>query len=469
MFRAVVALPSGNGVVSLKSAPPMLVLFSDLHLTDQSTAENVHGEAFTHVLLPEIAAAAQSKKAQDLDLVLLGDIVDLVRTDHWLKLDPSLRPWNGELDPQTATNVRAEVESEYQAALQKILATPSAQALKFACRALDGLKVEGRVVSPRIIYVIGNHDRPLLNYPSLQKQFADWLGSPVTFGHELLAGDYHLLARHGHIWDDHCYGYELLRKVLQKGTTVERSDVACHRVQTIGEVLTAELMSGLIYRVKSEVDSRHTPELWRLLMQVNNVRPEPEVLRWLQWAGRNRFNADDKRLVVSALRESVQSVLQSDLGRLWDKTRRDWFLSGDITDRLTLLRVALRLRFDELEKVLPLAARVYGPLGGLKDVCREGAHQELAARNVEYVVYGHTHYATANYDSAEPEGGVKMYLNTGTFLPVVQKARDRGFATDYRMTFTVFYRPEEDTRGKQGRTVSCEIWSGRKRKQYRTL
>ncbi|MCX6601643.1 MAG: hypothetical protein NT025_08785 [bacterium] len=447
----------------------MLVLLSDLHLTDESTAENVHPEAFTNVLLPEIAASAQSKKAQDLDLVLLGDIVDLVRTDHWLKLDPSLRPWNGELDERTAMNVRGEIEAEYRAVLQKILATPAAQALKYVCRALDGLTVEGRVISPRIIYVVGNHDRPLFNFPSLQEQFAAWLGSPVVFGHELMAGDYHLLARHGHIWDDHCHGYELLRKVLQKGTPVERSDLVCHRVQTIGEVITAELMSGLVYRVKMGADSRHTPELWRLMMQANNVRPEPEVLRWLEWTGQSRFNADDKRLVMSALRDSIQGVLDSELARLWDKTKPDWLLSGDITDRLTLLRAALKLEFNDIEKILPLAAKVYGVISGSKDIYREGAQKDFETHDVEYVVYGHTHFATTDYVSGEPNGSANVYINTGTYLPLVQKARDHGFGTDYRMTFTVFYRPEEDSRAKDGGVVSCEIWSGRKRKQYRTL
>jgi len=329
--------------------------------------------------------------------------------------------------------------------------------------------VEGRTISPRIIYVVGNHDRPLLNYPALQKQFADWLGCPVVFGHELMAGDYHLLARHGHIWDDHCHGYELLRKVLQKGAPVERSDLACHRVQTIGEVITAELMSGLVYRVKMGAGAQNTPDLYRLMMQANNVRPEPEVLRWLEWTGQSRFNADDKRLVMSALRDSIQGVLDSELARLWDKTKPDWLLSGDITDRLTLLRAALKLDFNEIEKVLPLAAKVYGVISGSKDIYREGAQKELAAHEVEYVVYGHTHFAATDYVSGEPGGRVKMYVNTGTYLPLVQKARDRGFGTDYRMTFTVFYRPEEDTRAKDGRVVSCEIWSGRKRKQYRAL
>ena len=444
----------------------MLVLLSDLHLTDETTAENVHPEAFTNILMPEIAASAQSKKAQDLDIVLLGDILDLVRTDYWLTIDSAERPWNGELDKDTAMNTSARVAAHFQNALQKILATRAAHALKSVCLALNGLKVEGRAVTPRIIYIVGNHDRALLNYPSLQKQFSDWLGCPVIFAQEWTAADYHLLARHGHLWDDKCHGSLLLKKALRKKIKHRRADLACHLVQTIGEVITAELMSGLVYRVRTQAGARNTAGLHKLIMQANNVRPEPQVLRWLEWMGQSRFNKTDKKLVMSALRDSMQAVLDSRLAGLWDKIKPDWLVSGDITDRLTLMRAALKLDFDNLAKIIPALANAYGVVAASKSAYADGAREELAAHDVEYVVYGHTHFAATEYLSAEQNGRVKMYINTGTYLPLVQKARDHGFGTDYRMTFTAFYRPEEDARAKDGRVVSCEIWSGHKRKQY---
>ena len=70
----------------------MLVVISDIHLTDLSTAHNVHGTAFD-LMCKEITTAAQAKGAVELHVVLLGDIFDLVRTDFWHRTTtPDQRP-----------------------------------------------------------------------------------------------------------------------------------------------------------------------------------------------------------------------------------------------------------------------------------------------------------------------------------------------------------------------------------------
>ncbi len=58
----------------------MLVVFSDTHISDGSTARNVHASAFA-LLCDEIVSAAKAKGAIEVHVVLLGDILDLVRTD----------------------------------------------------------------------------------------------------------------------------------------------------------------------------------------------------------------------------------------------------------------------------------------------------------------------------------------------------------------------------------------------------
>jgi len=35
-----------------------------------------------------------------------------------------------------------------------------------------------------------------------------------------------------------------------------------------------------------------------------------------------------------------------------------------------------------------------------------------------------------------------------------------------QMTYTVFYRKDEDTRGKKPETLSFDIWTGTKKKHY---
>jgi hypothetical protein len=107
----------------------MLVLVSDLHLTDERTARNVNPEAFK-LFGAEVAATARKRGARETILVLLGDIIDLVRTDYWLRqrLAPDERPWGGKLDPKTGMNSDSKaIERQFLTILQDILGSPTAQ------------------------------------------------------------------------------------------------------------------------------------------------------------------------------------------------------------------------------------------------------------------------------------------------------------------------------------------------------
>jgi len=97
----------------------MLVLVSDLHITDETAANNVNPEAF-ELLGAEIVDAASRRRAREIHLVLLGDILDLVRSDYWHRsaVPMAQRPWGGTLDPRTGMNAdRATVEPQFQAVL----------------------------------------------------------------------------------------------------------------------------------------------------------------------------------------------------------------------------------------------------------------------------------------------------------------------------------------------------------------
>jgi hypothetical protein len=60
-----------------------------------------------------------------------------------------------------------------------------------------------------------------------------------------------------------------------------------------------------------------------------------------------------------------------------------------------------------------------------------------------------------------------MYVNTGTFLPLITRARDgRTFASAQQMTMVFVYREDEDTQGKQAGTTSIDIWNGTRGKRY---
>ena len=71
----------------------------------------------------------------------------------------------------------------------------------------------------------------------------------------------------------------------------------------------------------------------------------------------------------------------------------------------------------------------------------------------------------------EGEGGREVfYINTGTWRNRIYRTVGLDKAHDFvdlkQMTYTIIFRKDEDTRGKEPDTLSFDIWTGTKKKQY---
>ena len=191
----------------------MLVVISDLHLADESTSFNVHPTAFSKILGPQIRNQCMHNNASEIHLVLLGDIIDLCRTDYWHRenINANDRPWGGELDLNTGMNNNSDIiEKQYNNILEAILGTESCQSFLDMIRSLS----KNSVVPVRVTYIIGNHDRVFHNFPSLQHKFKHKLcTTPVEFKTCLIAPGYGVFARHGYEWDSICHGWKFARKL----------------------------------------------------------------------------------------------------------------------------------------------------------------------------------------------------------------------------------------------------------------
>jgi UDP-2,3-diacylglucosamine pyrophosphatase LpxH len=448
----------------------MLCILSDLHFSDASVSHNVHPTAFTEVLFPDLAETARSKNASEINLILLGDIFDFVLTDFWTCVVPAAeRPWNGTLDPDTAMNMQPAVEGRFLSVLDRIIANESTAAF---LDSIAGLRKNAGGIDVTVTFVTGNHDRAIENYPSLKSRIRDAVDSSVElrFAQSFVAEEYAVAARHGHEWDEQCHAFDLYTKVLRPKSKVTRFDPAVYRVQTIGEVITAELMAGLVWRVR---DSGVAGEaIAGRIMDAHLIRPMTDVFSWLEWYGRNELTGRQKQILLRSLRESIQSVLDTSLARLWDDVTAEIFLfRGDITDRLQqLLRYIKGKTFNDLKRDVSLFGFFNGMFGGSKDDFTEGAKEEFQQgrlpAGVQYVVYGHTHEARSEYFSGTPDGTVRMYVNTGTFLPLIERARHQGFARTHQMSMAYFYRADEDAERKSDGRPSMEFWCGKKRKEY---
>lgn len=452
----------------------MLVLVSDLHIADGSTSHNFNPEAL-RILAGEIRSAAADRRAREVEVVLCGDVLDLVRTDYWHEHVPAeLRPWGGRLDPETAMNEdAAAVEAQYAAVLERILATDVARAglglQAFLAGLADHFGEQG--IPFRATYVIGNHDRVLHAFPRLRERVRTAMPSIAAFVASFEAERYATVARHGHEWDVNCHAYAFARQVLKLEGKPDRFHPRIYLVQAIGEVVTAELMSGLVWHVRS---AGGNADLVARLKDVNNLRPVTDVFEWLEWFGGAQTRAE-QRMLHEALRASLDAVLDSSLAQLWDRLRTDLLVSGDLVDRLALARTLLlgddfsdfRRRAKGLEALQAALAEVEG-----EDRLALGAGREYAGREgslpewTQHLIYGHTHRPRHDYLRADLDGIARMYINTGTYLPLISRARDnRSFATELQMTMILVYAEDEDTEGKKG-GPSIDIWNGARRKQY---
>lgn len=446
----------------------MIAILSDLHITDGSTARNVDPGAF-ELLKEEILVNARKKKATEVHVVLLGDIFDLVRTDYWSATVPyDRRPWNGTIDPATGMNSdSADVERQYNAVLSRILDVQDGSASALI-EMLDSLALDAETsgLPLKLTYVVGNHDKPLNNFLSLQDALRDrFTHLKPDFALSVVTPDYGLLARHGHEWDGECHAKEFWEKVLHGGETIERFDPRLSRVMALGEVITAELMSGFLYNCRIQfrnagLTSDQDRALLGGLMEVNNLRPMTDIFLWLRWftrANEERY----ARPIVRALVDALDALLDSSFARTWDR------ISGfDLTDKLSLARLGLKLSgLDLAEKAMEFAAL----FGSHTDELKEGAREEFfhphRDRRIRYIVYGHTHEARQDFFSGDRDP--LMYVNTGTYLPFIQLAEEqRGFATAYRMTMAFFYNVNEDTGGRADTTPTLQVWNGIRKKNY---
>jgi UDP-2,3-diacylglucosamine pyrophosphatase LpxH len=453
----------------------MLVIVSDLHLSDGSTANNFNPEAFG-ILAGEIRTMAQQRGAQEVELVLLGDVFDLVRTDYWhVNVPAGERPWGGRPDRVTAMNPAPAIEKQYGAVLERIIRTDAAHPRYGFGRFLNDLVAhfteQGKPF--HVHYVIGNHDRVLHNFPSMQRQIGAAYPAIGSFAAAYVSEAYATVARHGHEWDTNCHGYDFQRQVLKPAKKAGRFDAEAYRVQAIGEVVTAELMSGLVHHARvAGGDS----QLIARLKDVNNLRPVLDVFEWLDWFGGAR-TGEQQRVLHAALAASLDGVLNCSFARLWDKLKTDIIVSGDLVDRLALARsVLLGGNFGEFRRkagALELLQKAFSVLSQ-GDPFRDGAKSEYEAKDglpawTQHVVYGHTHRARRDYFSGQVDGHVRMYVNSGTFLPLISRVADgRGFATELQMTMVFAYAEAEDSDTKRG-GPSLDIWNGTRRKQYASL
>jgi UDP-2,3-diacylglucosamine pyrophosphatase LpxH len=415
---------------------------------------------------------------QEIDLLLLGDIFDLLRTTQWNQETAGeagfARPWSDPDQPALATKVEHIVDS---------ICLQNAESLALLRKFADGTgislppptrhgRVDGRVSQDRrskkrlpvrvnIHYMNGNHDwffhLPGPNFDRIRQKVIQQMGlcnPPGPFPHQpseswliqSILSQHNVFARHGDIYDPFNF-------VRNKGR-----DFSC-----LGDALLVELFNQLPLKIEAELGDKLPAELYKELPEMGSVRPGIMTPVWI--AGLLE-------------RHQVEKKYRDEITRIW-KLSIDHFLKldflkeldqpgFDVVDTMQLLLKLLRAvplhKLDDLaptaEKLINLHSALWGngEFGFDENASKETAFQSGEA---QFIVYGHTHgfkVVPLRTKLKNERPFDQMYINSGTWHPLHELVRvipkNRSFIMYKTMSYLGFYRSSE----RKGRLF--ETWSG---------
>ena len=452
----------------------MLVIISDLHLGDGTTANSISSTAFDlfSSRLRETAYYASFrddktyKPIETLDILLLGDVLDPLHSTLWLDTVPGAlnytRPWTDINSPTfagTLTETTRAILDVNQESLEILRRCASGQSILLppanAHGQPDEASKERIPVNVRMHYMVGNHDwyyhLPGPRFDEIRKTIIESLGlcnDSGPFPYELeehpaldeILGSYRVFARHGDYYDKFNFNREKGRNHA-----------------TLGDVFTMDVCN----RYPVEVQRRYGDQLPKgvidSLRRITNVRPALATPLWI--SGQIRRYAESAALEKELKKvwdDLCDQFLQLDVVREQDKA-----FKLDIVDALELvLKISKRTSFRTLDD---LVVWVHNKLHENEQSLAEHALQEPAFldNSAHFIVYGHTHHheiVSLDSDGEPPNEQHQFYINSGTWRSyyglAVKDPKEQKFVRYQTFTYLTFYKDGE----RAGRTF--EAWSG---------
>ena len=446
----------------------MLVIISDLHLTDGTTGTTIGPDAFAdfHARLEELAfdaswrSDARYEPIETIDLVLLGDVFDVARSIRWTEeasgAVSTVRPWDDWNEDRFAAKIgqiTGGILTKNEASLAHLRAFSREQAITVP--ADPGAPLGERIpVNVRIHFVVGNHDwyyhLPGPVYDAIRNKIGTAMGlghGPEPFPHDPMESPalmetyrrHRVFARHGDVFDRFNY--------------VEKEG---RNMATLGDAIVVELINRFPQEVKRRMDHLPAP-LLEGLNELANVRPSVLVPLWVDSLLKNTELSDEQREDVKAVwNELVDEFLETPFVRKQDKPF--W---PDLVDLLqATLHLTKTLPFDDIARLVTLVWKKGGASGFsfARHALEEDAFESGMA---DHIVYGHTHHYEVvplhrRHDGSRPVN--RMYFNSGTWHAIhertLQSVMKTEFVNFHVMTYLAFFRDDE----RKGRAF--ETWSG---------
>ena len=450
----------------------MLVILSDIHLGDGTTAASISPVAFELFAsrLREAAYFASFRKddsyspIDEINVVLMGDILDPLHSTLWLDTQPGdenyVRPWTDSTSPHYAAKLRQVTKAIFdenkksldtlrQLVNKEIVLIPPATQKKEP-------DTSTRIpVDLNIHYMIGNHDwyyhLPGKAFDEIRQEVITTMGlsnAASPFPYDLDESSvlkevferYSVYSRHGDIYDKFNFDPE-------KG----RDHSA------LGDVLGMEVLNRFPLAVQERFGDELPPALVDSLRRITNVRPVLAAPLWISGqlklhAGSDAFE-DELKMVWDKL---CDEFLEMKVVRDMDKA-----FQFDMVDALELvIKISQRTSFTTINDLIVwIRDKMWNEgVSFVKHALREPAFLNDTAR---YIVYGHTHHPEIVPLDAEgqmPYPNSQVYLNSGTwhsyFDLAVKDPSEQKFIPYQALTYLTFFKDGEH----EGRQF--EAWSG---------
>lgn len=448
----------------------MLVIISDLHLTDGTSGETIREGAF-RVLRQRLSDSAYDASWRDdheyrpieqLDLVLLGDILDVIRSTKWL--ESSIRPWDDFYSSSYKSRVK-EISDDIlkhntgSLAILKSLTREGGVHIPPAVNKKPDHETRDRCgVAVKIHYLVGNHDwfyhLPGTDYDDIRRSVVETLGlanvptepflhdpqEPTKQGEVIrqLFEEHRVFARHGDIFDSFNYDQEHGRDA-----------------SSLGDAIVVELLNRFPRNVANDLGDRLPKETIEGLKEIDNVRPLPLIPAWIE--GLLRRTVPDKSLAREV--KGVWDTLVDEFLDIPFVRQRDRPFHVDLVDSMeAALKISKGLSMGFLSKIAASMSKRGKEESLSGHAVRE---RDFKSRRADYVVYGHTHHAeVVPLDTVHLGSRVsrQIYFNSGTWRRVHELAsfdpQELEFLDWNVMTYLCFFQADE----RRGRPF--EAWSG---------
>ncbi|HVO79066.1 MAG TPA: hypothetical protein VMT39_03560 [Candidatus Bathyarchaeia archaeon] len=397
----------------------MLLIVSDLHLTDGSSGETIQQGAF-FLLRERLFSMAYDaswrapgiyKPLERIDLVLLGDILDVIRSSYWCAAPPHVRPWGDPADPAFASAVEKINDGILRhnakslgviKSLSEGITVPAADANHRPTAEKEDFSGSNRVTVPVFVhYLVGNHDwfyhLPGAAFDRIRASVVQTLGlcnpagpfphAPEEYPQLLKIYNAHQVwARHGDIFDGDNFDGD-------------------RNASSLGDAIVVELLNRFPATVREKLGSQLPPECLDGLKEIDNVRPLVVIPTWID----------------SLLRRTCTKPEAAAVKEIWNGLANDFLKIPFVKQHTSALKFGLKLStgvsLATLSRALLWLKAKFG-VGNEKPFYKNAISEEAYKKGMaHFIVYGHTHHhEIVVLRAANPKAGLafdQIYLLFG--------------------------------------------------------